>query len=113
MPRKSHATEPIFGRLREAKVLLGQGQTVGENCQSLNISEQTHYRWRKEYGGLRTDQARRLKERERENTPLGKLVAALLLDMVLAIGMVDHLSHGAGGICWWRARFAESGVRVS
>jgi len=63
MPRKSHTTEKIIGKLREAEVLLGQGQTVGEICRSLNISEQTYYRWRKKYGGLRTDQARRLKER--------------------------------------------------
>jgi transposase-like protein len=80
MPRKSHTTEQIIGKLREAEVLLGQGQTVGEICRSLNISEQTYYRWRKEYGGLRTDQARRLKELEKENTQLKKLVADLSLD---------------------------------
>ena len=80
MPRKSHTTEQIIGKLREAEVLLGQGQTVGELCRSLNISEQTYYRWRKEYGGLRTDQARRLKELEKENTQLKKLVADLSLD---------------------------------
>lgn len=80
MPRKSHATEQIIGKLREAEVLLGQGQTVQEICRSLNISEQTYYRWRKEYGGLRTDQARRLKELEKENTQLKKLVADLSLD---------------------------------
>lgn len=51
MPRKSHTTEQIIGKLREAEVLLGQGQTVQEICRSLNISEQTYYRWRKEYGG--------------------------------------------------------------
>jgi putative transposase len=80
MPRKSHTTEQIIGKLREAEVLLGQGQTVQEICRSLNISEQTYYRWRKEYGGLRTDQARRLKELEKENTQLKKLVADLSLD---------------------------------
>jgi len=80
MPRKSHTTEQIIGKLREAEVLLGQGQTVGELCRSLNISEQTYYRWRKEYGGLRTDQARRLKELEKENTQLKRLVADLSLD---------------------------------
>ena len=61
-------------------MLLGQGQTVGEICRSFDISEQTYYRWRKEYGGLRTDQARRLKELEKENTQLKKLVADLSLD---------------------------------
>ena len=80
MPRKSHTTEQIVSKLREAEVLLGQGQTVGESCRSLNISEQTSYRWRKEYGGLRTDRAHRLKELERENTQLKKLVADLSLD---------------------------------
>ena len=80
MPRKSHTTEQIIGKLREAEVLLGQGQTVGELCRSLNISEQTYYRWRKEYGGLRTDQARRLKELEKENTQVKRLVADLSLD---------------------------------
>jgi len=80
MPRKSHTTEQIIGKLREAEVLLGQGQTVQEICRSLNISEQTYYRWRKEYGGLRTDQARRLKELEKENTQVKRLVADLSLD---------------------------------
>ncbi len=80
MPRKSHTTEQIIGKLREAEVLLGQGQTVIEACRSLEISEQTYYRWRKEYGGLRTDQARRLKELEKENSQLKKLVADLSLD---------------------------------
>jgi len=77
---KSHTTEQIIRKLREAEVLLGQGQTVGEIYRSLNISEQTYYRWRKKYGGLRTDQARRLKELGKENTQLKKLVADLSLD---------------------------------
>jgi transposase-like protein len=80
MPRKSHSAEQIIGKLREAEVLLGQGQTAGEICRSFAISEQTYYRWRKEYGGLRTDQARRLKELEKENIQLKKLVADLSLD---------------------------------
>ena len=80
MPRKSHTTEQIIGKLREAEVLLGQGQTAGEVCRSFNISEQTYYRWRKEYGGIRTDQVRRLKDLEKENARLKKLVADLSLD---------------------------------
>lgn len=80
MPRKSNTSEQIISKLREAEVLLSQGQTVGDVCRSLNISEQTYYRWRKEYGGIRTDQARRLKELERENARLKKLVADLSLD---------------------------------
>ena len=80
MPRKTHTAEQIIGRLREAEVLLAQGQTVGQVCRSFSISEQTYYRWRKEYGGLRVDQARRLKELEKENTRLKRLVADLSLD---------------------------------
>ena len=80
MPRKSHSTEQIIGILREAEVFLGQGQTVGDVCRSFDISEQTYYRWRKEYGGIRADQARRLKELEKENARLKRLVAELSLD---------------------------------
>lgn len=80
MPRKSYSIEQIVSKLREAEVLLSQGQTVGEVCRSFNISEQTYYRWRKEYGGIRTDQVQRLKELEKENARLKKLVADLSLD---------------------------------
>lgn len=59
MPRKSNTIEQIISELREAEVLLNQGQTVGDICQSFSLSEQTDYRWRKEYGGIRTDQVRR------------------------------------------------------
>ena len=80
MPRKNYTIEQIISKLREAEVLLAQGQTAGEVCRSFNISEQTYYRWRKEYGGIRTDQVRRLKELEKENILLKKLVADLSLD---------------------------------
>ena len=70
MPRKSYTIEQIISKLREAEVLLSQGQSVGDICRSFNISEQTYYRWRKEYGGIRTDQVRRLKELEKENARL-------------------------------------------
>jgi len=62
MPRKHFTTEQIISKLREAEVLLSQGKTAVEVSRSLNISEQTYYRWRKEYGGMGTDQAHRLKE---------------------------------------------------
>ena len=65
MPRKSYTLEQIISKLLEAEVLLGQGQTVWDICRSFNISEQTYYRWRKEYGGIRTDQVRRFKELEK------------------------------------------------
>ncbi len=80
MPRKGYTIEQIISKLREAEVVLGEGKTVGDVCRSFNISEQTYYRWRKEYGGMRTDQVRRLKELEKENARLKKLVAELSLD---------------------------------
>ena len=67
-------------KLREAEVLLGQEQSVKEVCRVLEISEQTYYRWRKEYGGLNTTQAKKLKEMEKENARLKGLVADLSLD---------------------------------
>ena len=80
MGRKRFTAEQIINMLREAEVLLNQGFTVGEVCRKLGISEQTYYRWRKDYGGMRVDQAKRLKELEKENARLKKLVAELSLD---------------------------------
>ena len=80
MPRKQFTSEQIITKLREAEVLLSQGMTVLEAARQLEISEQTYYRWRKEYGGLDTTKARKLKELERENLQLKKLVADLSLD---------------------------------
>ena len=80
MPRRRYTPEQIISKLREAEVLLSQGQTVGQACKSLGVSDQTYYRWRKEYGGMRTSQVRRLKELERENARLKRLVADLSLD---------------------------------
>ena len=80
MARKRFSPEQIIGMLREAEVLLNQSNPVAEVCRKLGISEQTYYRWRKEYGGMRVDQARRLKELEQENARLKKLVADLSLD---------------------------------
>ena len=80
MPRKRFTAEQIITKLREAEVLLSKGQKVGEVCRQLNVSENTYFRWRKEYGGLDVQQARRLKELEKENARLKKLVADLSLD---------------------------------
>lgn len=80
MPRKRFTVEQIISKLREAEVELSRGLTVGEVCKKLEVTEQTYYRWRKEYRGLRTDQAKRLKELERENARLKKVVADLTLD---------------------------------
>ena len=83
MKRKRYSVEQIIGKLREAEVLLSQGQTVREVSRGLGVTEQTYYRWRKEYGGLKVSQARRLKELERENFRLKKAVADLTLDKVI------------------------------
>ena len=80
MARRRHSPEQIIRKLREAEVLLGKGDTVAMVARKLEITEQTYYRWRKEYGGLRLDQAKRLKELEKENARLKKLVADQALD---------------------------------
>ena len=83
MPRKRYSTEQIVTKLRQAEVELGRGMRTPRVCQKLGVSEQTYYRWRKECGGLRLDQATRLKELERENTQLKKLVADQALDNMI------------------------------
>jgi len=80
MRKKRFTTEQIIHKLREAEVLLAKGKSVAEASKQLDISEQTYYRWRKEYGGLKTDQAKQFKHLERENARLKKLVADLSLD---------------------------------
>ena len=80
MGRKRFSSEQIISMLREAEVLLNQGSSVIEVSRKLGIAEQTYYRWRKEYGGMRVDQAKRLKELEQENARLKKLVADLSLE---------------------------------
>jgi transposase-like protein len=79
--QKRHTAEQIISKLREADVELGRGLRVGQICRKLEISEHTYYRWRKEFGGLKVDQARRMKDLERENTRLKKLVADQALDI--------------------------------
>ena len=81
MPRKAYKAEEIIRKLREAEVLSGQGQSVDEVCRKIGVTKNTYYRWRKEYGGLRVDQAHRLKELEKENGRLKKLVADQALDI--------------------------------
>jgi putative transposase len=83
MAKRKHTPEQIIGKLREAEVLLAQGQTVAQVCKGLGVSEQSFYRWRAEYGGLKIDQAKRLKELERENARLRKAVADLTLDKLI------------------------------
>jgi transposase-like protein len=78
--RKRHTAEQIIAKLREAEVELAKGVNIGQVCRKLEISEHTYYRWRKEFGGLKVDQAKRLKELEKENARLRKLVANQALD---------------------------------
>ena len=83
MSRKRFSAEEIVNKLREADVLIAQGRTVVQACKQISVTEQTYYRWRKEYGGLKTDQAKRLKELERENARLKRLVADAELDKAI------------------------------
>ena len=80
MPRKKHTPEQVINKLREAEVVLAQGRTVAEANRQIGVTEQTFYRWRNEYGGLRIDQVKRLKQLETENTRLKRAVADLTLD---------------------------------
>jgi len=81
MGRQRFTVESIVRKLREAEVELSRGQTVSQVSKNLGVCEQTYYRWRKEYGGIRIDQAKRLKELESENVRLKKLVADQALDI--------------------------------
>ena len=80
MGKMKFTAEQIISKLREAEVLQSSGQSITEVCRQIGIKEQTYYKWRKEYGGMRVDQAKRLKEIELENSRLRKLVADLSLD---------------------------------
>ncbi len=83
MPKKRFSVEQIIHHLREAEVLLAQGRTVGEVCRQIGVSEQSYYRWRKEYGGLKINQAHRLKALEQENARLKRAGADLTLDKLI------------------------------
>lgn len=80
MPRKRHSAEQIVAKLRQIDVLVAQGRTIAQACKDAEIAEQSYYRWRNEYGGLEIEQAKRLKELERENARLKRLVADLSLE---------------------------------
>ncbi len=92
MPRLRHTVEQILAKLREAEVALSKGQPIAQVCRSVGITEQTYYRWRNEYGGLKVDQAERLKELERENSRLKREVAELTVDKLI-------LKEAAEGNC--------------
>lgn len=90
MARKKHTPEQIIQKQREAEIALAQGQPIGAVAKKLEVTEQTYYRWRKEYGGLKLDQARRLKDLEKENGRLKKLVA----DQALDISILREVAQG-------------------
>ena len=83
MPSKKHKPEEIIGKLREVEIVLAQGASTAEACRRITVSEQTYYRWRKEYGGLKTDQARRMKDLEKENQRLRRAISDLTLDKLI------------------------------
>ena len=83
MGRKRHTAEQIIRKLREAEVELAKGQATAEVARKLGITEQTYYRWRKSYGGMKVDQAKRLKELEAENARLKRAVADLTVDKLI------------------------------
>jgi transposase-like protein len=83
MPKQRFTTEEIIHKLREADVWIGQGKTVADACKQLGITDKTYFRWRKSHGGLRIDQAKRMRELEAENTRLKKAVAELTVDKII------------------------------
>ena len=83
MPKKRFNAEEIIHKLREADVLLSQGRTISEVCKQLAVTDQTYYRWRKAYGGMKVDQAKRLKDLEAENARLKRAVAELTIDKLI------------------------------
>lgn len=83
MRQKRFSAEQIVNKLRQVEVAIAQGRTVAQACNAIGVTEQTYYRWRKEYGGLKTDQAKRLKELERENARLKRLLADAELDKAI------------------------------
>ncbi len=83
MAFRKHKPEEIIGKLREAEIVLAQGASTADACRRIAVSEQTYYRWRKEYGGLKIDQARRMKDLEKENVRLRRAISDLTLDNLI------------------------------
>jgi transposase-like protein len=83
MPKKRYNAEEIIHKLREGDVLLSQNKTVAQVCKQLGVAEQTYYRWRKAYGGMKIDQAKKLKQLEAENARLKRAVADLTVDKLI------------------------------
>ena len=83
MPRKRHKAEEIVAKLRQVDVLVSQGQSVADAIRQIGVTEVTYYRWRQEFGGLKSDQVKRLKELEAENTRLRRAISDLTLDKLI------------------------------
>ena len=83
MPKKRYTPEEIVAKLRQVDVLVSQGQNIADAIRQIGVSEVTYYRWRQEYGGLKTDQVKRLKELEQENTRLRRAISDLTLDKLI------------------------------
>jgi transposase-like protein len=114
MPQKKHKPEEIVAKLRQVDVLVSQGQSVAEAVRSIGVTQFTYYRWRKEFGGLKTDQVKRLKELEKENERLRKAVSDLTLEKLIlreaASGTEGRVSETTGPhppSCLHRPRPAE------
>ena len=114
MARKRFTAEQIIIKLREAEVAQSQGKTVGQVCKQIGVTEQTYYRWRKEYGGLRMDQAKRLKSLEQENARLKKLVADLSLDnqLLKEVSSGNFQARRSGDESWYGSE-SDSGLSES
>ena len=83
MAKQRFTTEEIIHKLREADVLIGQGRTIGDACKAIGVTDKTYFRWRKSHGGLRIDQAKRMRELEAENARLKRAVADLTVDKII------------------------------
>jgi putative transposase len=83
MPKKRYTPEEIVAKLRQVDVLVSQGQNIADAIRQIGVSEVTYYRWRQEYGGLKTEQVKRLKELEQENTRLRRAISDLTLDKLI------------------------------
>src|SRR4051794_7993228 len=96
--QKAHTPEEIVAKLRQVEVLVGQGKTVADAVRAIGVTEPTYYRWRTEFGGLKLDQVKRLKELERENARLRKAVSDLTLEKVI-LNEAYLLNPGVGRAC--------------
>ncbi len=97
MPRRKHKPEEVVAKLRQGDALVSQGRSVAEAIRSIGVTPFTYYRWRKEFGGLKSDQVKRLKELEKENERLRKAVSDLTLEKLIPPGERVRVTDGVGG----------------